>query len=544
MSGDLQNRLRQLREHFSEQLSERLSEVDELWRSLSKKWDVETATDLRNIFHKLAGSGGTFGFDQLGTLCRELERLLDELLEQQADFKHNQPMMQTLISELGQAASGEDVQVPVAPYQSRQITPLASRPIFVVDDDPLQNEVICAALQEQEYEVISCEKLQQLKKGLESTLPGAIVMDIAFPEGPRAGSDLIASLQKEQVIQVPVIFISVHNNFDSRLEAVRAGGDAYFAKPINIADLVDKLDYLVAKGHSDSYRVLLVDDDVDLGEYHANVLRAADLQVMVITTPHEVLEVMADFRPELLLLDLHMPECSGIELANLLRQHSAYESIPIVFLSAEADAERHFEARLVGGDDFLVKPIEEEYLIAAVVNRVQRARSAEQRMTSDSMTGLVNHDCLLGSLKRQVALAARQNESLCFCMFDLDHFKSVNDNYGHMVGDAVIKNFASLLTQRLRCSDVIGRYGGEEFAVIMPNTSVTHAYELVEVLRWKFAKILHYWDEGTFTSTVSVGLASTEDFATSDELAKAADEALYRAKKEGRNQVCISSKSE
>lgn len=539
MTGDLQNKLRQLSENFAAQLPDRLVEINGLWAELTAdNWQQESAEKLLYLCHKLAGGSGTFGFGRLGVFAGQIEAELDRLTSANTSPDNKQrEVIGRLIGQLPVVAEISSQSSVKFPTQTRPITPLALRPIYVVDDDPDQREAIAAALIESGYEVVLCADLQQLEDKLLTLAPGAVIMDLGFPEGPMAGSDLISRMHEDQVLKVPVVFISIRNSVISRLRAVRAGGDAYFPKPIELGELVERLDYLVAKGKDAPYKVLIIDDDEALAEYHANILRSADLEVATLSRPLKVLEMMADFQPELLLLDLHMPECSGIELASLLRQHRSYENIPIVFLSAEEGVKKHFEARLVGADDFLVKPIDEQFLIAAVVNRVQRARSVEQRMSSDSMTDLLNHQALLDELERELALGQREGKPLAFCMFDLDHFKRVNDSYGHMVGDAVIKSFADLLKVRLRRSDVIGRYGGEEFAVGLPNTTVEQAREVAEGIRREFATLQHFCESEQFKVTVSGGIASSVDYPGLEALVEAADEALYRAKKGGRDRV-------
>ncbi|MET0015540.1 MAG: response regulator [Sedimenticola sp.] len=540
MSGDLQHRLRQLREHFAEQLPEKFSVIEASWREYAEKeFPVETARELQNLFHKLAGSSGTFGFERLGHHARMLEHQLDSLVSGEPMDEVLRESLQEGIARLPALAGKNHSLETVFLGHQASVAPLALRPIYVVEDDAEQRDFIAATLRDQDYEYELFDSLDLLERRIAEQPPGAIIMDMAFPEGPTAGSELIARIKGESLLQVPVLFISVHNTIQSRLEAVRAGGDAYFAKPLQPRELIERLDYLVAKGKVDPYKVLIVDDDKALADYHASVLRSAELEVAVLTQPLEILDIMAEFKPELLLLDLNMPECNGVDLANLLRQHTAYDNLPIVFLSAESDVKRHFEARLVGADDFLVKPIDEQFLIAAVANRVQRARSAEQQMTRDSMTSLLNHEKLLDELDREMVLAEREGHELCYCMFDIDHFKRVNDTYGHVVGDVVIKQFAELLKRRLRRTDVVGRYGGEEFALVMPNTEPGEARTVCEELRLEFADFVHYAGLEEFSVTVSGGIALMSDYPDPRSLVEAADSALYLSKEGGRNRISM-----
>jgi diguanylate cyclase (GGDEF)-like protein len=210
-----------------------------------------------------------------------------------------------------------------------------------------------------------------------------------------------------------------------------------------------------------------------------------------------------------------------------------------VFLSAETSLDKQLSAMSLGGDDFLIKPIQAEHLIRAVSSRAQRSRVLRSFMVRDSLTGLLNHTRTKEQLDFEVARARRQNGALSFAMIDIDHFKSVNDTYGHPVGDRVIKSLSRLLQQRLRKTDVIGRYGGEEFAVILPNTDGPSAVKVFDVIREGFAQIRQRAEREEFGVTFSCGVAPFPVYANSAALSVAADKALYQAKQGGRNRMML-----
>jgi diguanylate cyclase (GGDEF)-like protein len=160
-------------------------------------------------------------------------------------------------------------------------------------------------------------------------------------------------------------------------------------------------------------------------------------------------------------------------------------------------------------------------------------------MQRDSLTGLLNHTKSKEFLDVEVARAARGTWPLTFAMVDIDHFKNVNDRYGHPAGDRVIKSLARLLQQRLRRSDIISRYGGEEFAVILSNTSGETGARVMDELREAFSRIQHQADGLEFTATVSCGIAQLRPGMSTIELANEADKALHQAKRRGRNQVVL-----
>ncbi len=246
---------------------------------------------------------------------------------------------------------------------------------------------------------------------------------------------------------------------------------------------------------------------------------------------------MAEFHPDLVLMDIEMPNYIGSELAAVLRQYEGWVGLPIIYLSAETDVDEQIKAMGVGADDFLTKPISDARLVSAIKVRAARARQLSDLMSKDSLTGLLKHARIKEELEIELARARRSGKELCAVMIDLDHFKQMNDTYGHAVGDRVIRAVAHLLKQRLRKSDMIGRYGGEEFVAVLPECDIETAEKIMNDIRERFA-LLRFNHEGTeFGCTFSAGIACSTQFPPSG-LLVAADEAMYRAKRSGRNRVC------
>ena len=323
---------------------------------------------------------------------------------------------------------------------------------------------------------------------------------------------------------------------------MRAGGNAYFTKPVDISSLIDKLDTLTGHEVPEPYRILIVDDNLTLAAHSELILQQAGISTAVVTDPMQIMQPLVDFRPDLILMDMYMPECDGRELASIIRQQETYVSIPIVFLSSETNIDAQLAAMRLGGDDFLTKPIEPEHLIASVTSRVMRARILRTLMVRDSLTGLLNHTATEAQLNIEVARTKRHSTPLAFAMIDIDRFKSVNDTYGHPTGDRVLKSLSRLLQQRLRKTDIIGRYGGEEFAVVLPDTDDSTAAKVLNEIREGFAQVRHQNGEDGFFVTFSCGVASFPQYEDATRLNDAADKALYVAKSGGRNRVVLADK--
>ncbi len=339
--------------------------------------------------------------------------------------------------------------------------------------------------------------------------------------------------------RVALACISHSGAIASRLEAVRMGCQAYFTRQLDMTSLLDTLDRLTAPPQAEAGRVLIVDDSPALATFYAAHLQEAGFVTQVVNDPLKTLEALDEQAPELILLDMNMPGASGEEVARVIRQQDAFLSIPIVFLSAESDIGRQREAMSLGGDEFLQKPIQPEHLISAVKSRVIRYRALRALMVRDSLTGLLNHTNFKERLRAEAARSKRQGRMLSVALLDIDFFKKVNDGYGHPAGDRVIKSLSRLLRQRLRGADVIGRYGGEEFAVALPDTTGDKAALVLDQIRVSFAAIVQHAGDRTFQVTLSAGVAQYHEGSDGESLIQVADEALYTAKHGGRNRVEI-----
>lgn len=539
---DIQEQLRELRLAYSRQLPGKLDEIEAYWRKLRDgQWERDCAELLHRATHNLCGSGSTFGYSQLSKHARSIEQIIKAHLHDNVAADPDQcAQIDLLLKELREAATLS----PASAHESNgecdehRAASLPTHPlVYVIEGDARLSGEFQLQLEHFGYRSEVFADTKGVREAVSRKKPAAFIVDISLAEGPTAGIDLLRDSKDEQGCSLPVIFISSHDDFAVRLAAVRAGGDAYFVKPVEIGAVIDRLDQLIPRKVSEPYRILAVEDDSTLAAHYALVLRDAGMHVEIVSDPEDVMAALAEFNPELILMDVYMPTCSGLELAKLIRQQNSYLGVPIVFLSSETNLEKQFNAMRMGGDDFLTKPILGKHLVSSVMVRAERARLVNALMSQDSLTGLLNHTKIKEELQVELARALRTELPLTFVMIDIDHFKDINDRYGHMTGDRVIKTLARMLQQRLRTSDRIGRYGGEEFAVILPDCDIEMATSIMEEMRMSFADINYLADGVEFSASFSAGLASFPAVKESAKLIKAADAALYDAKTQGRNRI-------
>jgi diguanylate cyclase (GGDEF)-like protein len=538
----LQRHLQQLGEQFAERLKDELPKLDEqaqqLLRACTPAEQRRHLNSLRNQLHRLAGTAGTFGFASLGERARQLEQQAEQWL---ASLQQEQQELQGFIDELQRLARQQhQAEAPAHPLDKTlrggrsELEPYC---IYILEDDSSVGENMRLTLENFGYHAEHFTHPEALDAAIGRRLPDALIVDVNRRDAEQSGLDYAAALQRRLDAPLPLLVISSQNDFATHLQAVRVGALGFFTKPVDIPQLENRLERCFIQQQGEPYRVLIIDDDLELASRYSLVLRSANMLVEVSQEPADIFRRMEAFNPEVVLLDVNMPGCTGPELAQIIRFNDDWLRVPIIYLSAETDIARQMSALTMAGDDFVTKPLSDHALISTVFTRAQRARLLSNALARDSLTGLLKH----ADIKEQVALelerALRNGSRASVVMLDIDHFKRVNDNHGHAAGDSVIRALANLLRQRLRRIDSLGRYGGEEFLAVLPDCQPEQARRIVDEIRERFAELRFIADGGEFSVTLSAGIACTDVNSSPGELLERADRALYAAKHGGRNQV-------
>ncbi|MBE7423943.1 MAG: diguanylate cyclase [Zoogloeaceae bacterium] len=331
--------------------------------------------------------------------------------------------------------------------------------------------------------------------------------------------------------------LSVPKSLDAIVSLMRAGADAAIQAEQETVTVLGRVLDLLQSQEQEPHRVLVVEDSPTAVAMIRRALSQHGIDSHPIGNPQLLLAAVEQYRPDLVLMDMYMPHCTGVEATRVLRQLADYQSLPVVYLSSETDMGMQVEALRLGGDQFLTKPCNPVLLAAVVKTKIERYREMQRHSRHDSLTGLLNHSEAKSRLNLLVQSLQNTPEPLCVAMLDIDHFKSINDTYGHPAGDQVIRSLAWLLKGRLRASDIIGRYGGEEFIVVLRNAGPDEAQAVLESIRGDFATLPHAHAAGTLQATFSAGIACFPAWRTGNDLTRAADEALLEAKRQGRNRI-------
>ena len=550
LPNSIQKKLTALADGFlKNKLPERMDIISDLVSRLDRgDENGEIMADLHMNLHKLSGSAATFGYGDISTLAKQMEKVVADVSEGRAELDS------AMKSRLNAAYDSLHWGVGSIRDRSREDKPesegkvlaeqteynySAKHLVFVCEPDTSLNEDLEEQLGFYGFSIKTVCSFSALQELVQENPKQILLVDTNLLKSNEENPHRFGELKRIYSPFLFIIYLSEYNDFETRLQAVRAGGDAFFYYPVDVGRLIDKVDVMMNKDDFDPYHILIVDDDPDQVSFNALLLQQAGMITSVARDPKQVIKVLVESKPELILMDMYMPGCSGVELASVIRQQEAFVSIPIVFLSVETDTEKQIEALRMGADDFLTKPIKGEHLIASIKNRAERTRSLRYLMERDSLTGLLNHSNLREKLSQELQRAKRAGSQVCFAMIDVDHFKKVNDTFGHLTGDRVLKGLARLLQERVRSTDIIGRYGGEEFAVILINTSLANAKKIIDEIRENFSQIKQQSDKEEFFVTFSCGIACYPNFTDAVSLNDAADKALYQAKESGRNRVVL-----
>jgi diguanylate cyclase (GGDEF)-like protein len=477
------------REYLSE-LPDRLEEI-RADISAFRAGSAEAAGSLKMRFHRLAGSGGSYGFPEISQIAREQEQWiatgprstdsgrLDEALEQLAAAHRR------LLATLGGSPAEPSPEL---------------RACLILPSNAQQDQ-LAEALRLEGFQVCPAQRTEN------PATPGAgpldlLVIGIAAGEGDPSALASIWTRRSSPRPRAVVLIETVRAV--NRLRAIAAGVDAVFPVERMVEDLPRYARTLARSGPPPRV-ALLVESDPDRAAAVSGQLEQASIRVVRCHLAQSVQEIVDREVPDVLLFAVHLPDARGDAVARMLRLDPRFRFLPILFLGP-GTVEDQIAALRAGADDFLPFPTPPALLLETVVVRAERSRRLRETLHRDDLTGLLNQVTLLNELDYAVDHARRHGGVLAFVVFDLDRFHEVNERFGNQVGDQVLLHVANVFRSNVRASDVIGRYGGEEFAMVLPGVNAEGAAVLAAKLRRVLGEQSASTEEGVIIPLhVSVG---------------------------------------
>ncbi|MBZ0335138.1 diguanylate cyclase [Marinobacter sp. AL4B] len=553
----LQKRLKLLQDRFVERAQTDVETLGRFARQIEQQQLSRLElVECYQLLHRMAGSAGTFGLPELGVAARSIENQLKPVVEARAKQANGQGDPVALPADVAMQIHELTalVQKGVDQTKPKSTDKHAHQSVDAYEGSHGMQVQVMGLTHDTGYLLnlmadlqgygFACElvSLSDSEAAIESLkqCSGATILLCQDSELDDVLGFRADHIEKNEFRRFPVVGIGRQNTFESLYHVAELGATAYFSEPLDMPALAERIESLaLERGSRPQGRVLIVDDDKELGERYCLVLNNAGMKTKLVSDPRKMMSDLSAFEPDIVLMDVQLRAHSGVTLARMIRYEPRWLGLPIVYLSSEDNPEIQLDALAKGADEFLVKPVTDEYLVRSVRIRCYRARQLSDLMNRDSLTGLLKHSLIKQEVERELARCRRSSHLSCVVMLDLDHFKKVNDTWGHGQGDIVIRTLAHLLRNRLRESDTIGRYGGEEFLVVLSDCAIEQAAELIDDIRSRFSELVFTVGEDSFQVTMSAGIAAINNFPLASEAIEAADQALYERKQAGRNGVSV-----
>ena len=338
------------------------------------------------------------------------------------------------------------------------------------------------------YELVHLDGIDGLKDWLSRSTPALVMLDGEYqPYIEEIGALVRAARGRSEQRILLIAHGGEKSDLAARLRAMRAGCDAFVVQPENAEAVIHRLRELTQNAEAEPFRIMIVEDDRSQAFFAESILRKNGMQTLAVSEASAVLDKLDEFAPDLVLMDLNMPVCNGIELTALIREREAYISMPIVFLSGEGDTDKHFEALSAGGDDFLSKPIAPRHLITAVTSRVRRARQLARRRAPAVREPAAKRELDVAQISARLTEllamedATTRNGGILFIA--LESAGEMRERLGASASTSLITELSALLERQLGRNDLLSRSGESDFLLLNPDRALASLEEFAEQLR-------------------------------------------------------------
>ncbi|MGA7712367.1 MAG: PleD family two-component system response regulator [Rhizomicrobium sp.] len=447
--------------------------------------------------------------------------------------------------------------------------------VLVVDDILSNVKLLEAKLTTEYFEVVTAFSGQEALGKIDECAPDIVLLDVMMPG--MDGFEVCRRIKSNpKTAHVPVVMVTALDQPSDRVAGLDAGADDFLTKPVDDAALFARVRSLVrlkmmtdelrmreATGQSMGLldpassltdnppqgRILIIEDRPESVAWFDSALQANHV-ISSVDTFEEALVRVRGGDYDLIVVSLGMRGFDGLRLCSQLRSLPEGRNVPILVVVSDGDRRKLTQALEMGVNDYLTRPVDKNELVARVRTQLRKKRYADrlrhnvqlslEMAITDQLTGLHNRRYMSRHLDNLLSEAQKHGKPLAFVIMDIDFFKSVNDTHGHDIGDEVLREFAKRIEENVRGIDLVCRYGGEEFVVVMPDTDVAYAYTIAERLRQSIetTPMVISRAPGKIGITISIGIAASDgEEDTAEALLHRADQQLYRAKREGRNRV-------
>lgn len=448
--------------------------------------------------------------------------------------------------------------------------------VLVVDDILPNVKLLEAKLSTAYYDVITATSGEEALEKIANDGPDIVLLDVMMPG--MDGFEVCKRIKADpRVSHIPVVMVTALTDATDRVKGLEAGADDFLSKPVNDVALMARVRSLVrlkmtvdewkvrentantlgvsgddavsANEKATAANILVVEDQNFESDKFVETLQRDHHEVIAAENGMKAMEACAANQFDMIMISLNMMEEDGLRLVSHLKSNEKTRAVPILMVANEEDMERIANGLEIGAHDYILRPVDRNELLARARSQIRRKRFQERlrdnyetslsMALTDPLTGLYNRRYLMVHMEKLLKRRFETKKPMAVLLLDIDFFKKVNDTYGHNVGDEVLKEFGSRIHESLRSFDLVARFGGEEFVVILPDVTKERAMAICERLRHAIADkpFTVSNDEGELSVTTSIGGAFIHQEAVTDseEALKRADDLLYKAKEEGRN---------
>lgn len=453
--------------------------------------------------------------------------------------------------------------------------------VLVVDDLLPNIKLLEAKLKNEFYRVITAQSGAEALEKIKKDLPDVILLDVMMPE--MDGFETCKRIKSDpRSADIPIVMVTALSDVEDRVHGLNAGADDFLTKPINDLALFARIRSLVRlKTMTDELRlrdktgeqfgisetaenkfvdisgskILLIDDDVSQAQQIKAKLYEFGGEVTTIPDPAQAVESTETVDYDLIMVSTQLSTDDGLHLCTHFRSQDKTRNTPLLIIIEESDTDLLIKGLDMGINDYLITPIDSNEVVARVKIQIRRKKYQDALMAKgqasldmaikDGLTGVFNRRYFDIHAEKMLSNALASDKPMGLMLLDIDHFKNVNDTYGHQAGDEVLKQIPIRVQRSIRPTDLFARYGGEEFVIIMPDTSVQNAANVAERIR----KAISAEDftipvaPGKINKTISIGVTFSEAGDTVQSILERADKALYHVKNTGRNKVAVITKT-
>lgn len=509
MINDIDKEFQKLTKAYSDSLPEKINEIEKKFDNLYKTWNSENFMIFSTLIHKLNGSAGIYGFNEISKIAAQVESKISNYdIDIPADKKELDEI-QKLIASLKNNMIAIDIDIPTA-----SVKKIDTSAVYILNSNEDYSfgknwtTTLTKQLSSFGYTLTVFTDVNVLLTTLNSQYPLAIVISLDLISNP-----FVVNLNNESLKNAldlcfkknHTIFFSKSGEIDKRLQAVRMHGKSFFLLPFDTSELANELDSL-KRAWEEKFKIIIVDDDKELLDFQSKILTNAGIDNLPIASYKEIEKALHEFKPDLLLLDINMDGCSGMELAAIIRQQKMYEYIPIIYLSTEENKNIQIQALNVGADDFITKGTDPHIIVEKIRIRASRYKRILLLTGRNSLTGAFNFEFMTKEIDRFIRSNKNSTHTLTLAIVKIENLNMINRTYGYYAVDQLVMSLYLFLSSQLDFSRIVGHYDNDCYMIVFPDTTKEKAEEELKKLQEKFCSVLHYVDGKAYMSSFSYAI--------------------------------------